>query len=49
MMHVTTNQYCTEYDDSIQYTAPSDQSDTGKICKRIERPVNPISVLSLRE
>ena len=40
MMHVTTNQYYTnvsESDGSIHFTAPSDQIDTGKICKRIER------------
>ena len=41
MMHVTTNQYYTnvsECHDSIRNTAPSAQIDTGKICKRIERP-----------
>ena len=38
--HIYTN--VSECDDSICYTAPSDQIDTGKICKRMERSENDV-------
>ena len=50
MMHVTTIQYYTnvsECDDSIRYTAPSDQIDTVKIYKRIGRSEKFPTILEL--